>query len=250
MREPTTRFVLEAPAGLIQVEAECSGGKAVSIKLEGPPAFCRPRDQRVVVQVPDMGPVKLDIAYGGMHYAIVDAASVGLSLIPANGRRICQLGEMIKVACREQHPVNHPEFDYPGCDILCFREPAYRNSHGRLRARNAVVMSNGNLEWGKPETYTGMLDRSPCGTGTCAVMALLYSKGELSLGEDFEHESIVGSTFVGRLNEETVIGEGTGDEVLGVRASIIGSAFVTQSCTVFLHATDPFPRGLKVHDIW
>jgi len=118
--------------------------------------------------------VSVSVAYGGMQYAIVDAASVGLRLEPQHGREICRLGEMIKVATREQHPVSHPEFDYPGPDILVFREPAEAQrpraagSGGTplpLRARNTVVMSNGVLDWERPETWTGMLDRRagrPC----------------------------------------------------------------------------------------
>merc|ERR550514_1761314 len=138
-----------------------------------------------------------------MWYAIVDAASVGLELLPENGKQICRLGEMIKVAAREQHPVNHPEFDYPGPDILAFRGPADPGSGAS--ARNAVVMSNGELDWDRPDTWTAMIDRSPCGTGTCAIMAVLHARGQLRVGEDFVHESIVGSRFVGRLHGETSV---------------------------------------------
>jgi proline racemase len=121
--------------------------------------------------------VRAGRADGGMHYVIVDAASVGLApLDPSRGREICRLGEMIKVATREQHPVAHPTHDYPGPDILVFREPATRRpavpgGPPVLHARNTVVMSNGVLDWERPGTWTAMLDRSPCGTGTCAVSA-------------------------------------------------------------------------------
>ena len=149
----------------------------------------------------------LDVAYGGMWYAIVDAASVGLRLEPSQGREICRLGEMIKVAAREQHTVHHPELTYPGPDILVFREPATQLPGGELHARNAVVMSNNVLDWARPETWTGMIDRSPCGTGTCAVMAALHARGELALGQPLHHESIIGTTFVGELLEHATVGE-------------------------------------------
>ena len=136
MTEPRTSFVLEAPAGLIRFDAECRGGKAVSIELRNQPAFCRPEDMDVTIDVPHFGRVTLDVAYGGMFYAIVDAASVGLSLEPQHGREICRLGEMVKVAAREQHPVDHPEHEYPGPDILVFREPATPMPCGGLRARS------------------------------------------------------------------------------------------------------------------
>ena len=191
-----------------------------------------------------------------MFYVIVDAASVGLRLEPAHGKQICRLGEMIKIATREQHPVNHPEFDYPGPDIIVFREPAERRpatagKPASLRARNAVVMSNGTLDWDRQETWTGMLDRSPCGTGTCAVMAALHARGELRVGEDFVHESIIGTEFVGRLLEETTLRRRrAGGSTRAVVPTIAGRAWITQHATVICDPTDPFPEGYTVGDIW
>eukprot|EP00931_Biecheleriopsis_adriatica_P118745 TRINITY_DN94073_c0_g1_i1.p1 TRINITY_DN94073_c0_g1~~TRINITY_DN94073_c0_g1_i1.p1 ORF type:complete len:203 (+),score=29.56 TRINITY_DN94073_c0_g1_i1:661-1269(+) len=200
----------------------------------------------VEIDVPGgVGKVRLDIAYGGMHYALVDASQVGLELQPGNGREICRLGEMIKVACREQHPVNHPEFDYPGCDILVFTENQRREGN-TVYGRNTAVMSNAKLDWERPETWTAMLDRSPCGTGTSAVMAQLHARGRLGLGEDFVHESIVGSRFIGRLEEETIVG----GDVAAVVPTISGRAWITQYCEVVCDPTDPFPEGYTVGDIW
>merc|ERR1712039_1136244 len=87
---------------------------------------------------------------------------------------------------------------------MVFRGPASQGSGAS--ARNTVVMSNGDLDWQRPETWTGMIDRSPCGTGTCAVMATLHARGELAIGEDFVHESIIGTKFIGRLHKETTVG--------------------------------------------
>ena len=149
MDEPVTEFDLETPAGLVGIQARCQNGKALQITLRNVPSFCRPKDMDVEVEVPEIGTVQLDIAYGGMFYAIVDAQRIDLQLVPSNGREICKLGEMIKIACREQNPVNHPEFDYPGCDILVFTDNQRRDGHV-VRGRNAVVMSNGKLSWGQP----------------------------------------------------------------------------------------------------
>jgi proline racemase len=251
MEEPTTRFSLEAPAGLIEVEAECSHGRATAVTLRNQPAFCRERDMDVEVQVPHVGSVNVTVAYGGMFYALVDAESVGLELIPERGREIVRLGEMIKVATREQHPVAHPEFHYPGPDILCFRGPVRRSGReGLLTARNAVVMSNGELDWDRPETWTAMIDRSPCGTGTCAVMAAMHAKGELAIGEDFVHESIIGTSFIGRLHGVEMVGEASGEPIAAVQPSIRGRGWVTQHATVVCDPTDPFPEGYTVGDIW
>lgn len=256
MCEPVTEFGLDVPAGLVRIHAECRGGKAERITIHNEPAFCRPRDMDVTVNVPTLGDVKVDIAYGGMHYVIVDAASVGLApLDPSRGREICRLGEMIKVATREQHPVAHPTHDYPGPDILVFREPATRRpavpgGPPVLHARNTVVMSNGVLDWERPGTWTAMLDRSPCGTGTCAVMAQLHARGELALGEDFVHESIIGTEFIGRLHGTTSVGAGTDDEIVGVEPSVSGRAWITAHATVVCDPSDPFPEGYQVGDIW
>lgn len=106
-------------------------------------------------------------------------------------------------------------------------------------------MSNGKLRWDAPETWTGMIDRSPCGTGTCAVMAARHAKGLQKIGEPFVHQSIVGTRFTGRLVEEV--------DVAGRRAvvpEITGSAWITQHCQVVIHADDPFPEGYTVGDIW
>ena len=97
MEEPVTRFALEAPAGLIRIEAECHAGRATSINFRNQPAFCRREDMDLTIDVPHFGPVPVTISYGGMWYAIVDAAAVGLTLEPEHGREIVRLGEMIKV---------------------------------------------------------------------------------------------------------------------------------------------------------
>lgn len=244
MLEPITQFTLEAPAGLVHITASCQDGKAESITFRNTqPAFVECLN--VKVNVPGgIGEVIVDIAYGGMWYAVVDAASIGLDLDATLAKKICNIGQMIKVATREQHPVTHPNLDYPGVDILVFRGKATPGSGAD--SRNAVVMTNQELDWDKPETWTGMLDRSPCGTGTCAVMAVMHARGELQIGQPFVHESIIGSLFTGVLVEET-------DTIAGRRAvipEITGSAYITQYSKVVVDPKDPFPRGFRVGDIW
>ena len=164
-------------------------------------------------------------------------------MVPERGADICRLGEMIKTATREQHPVSHPIIDYPGCDILVFRAPASPGS--RADSRNTVVMSNGKLEWDNEATWTGMLDRSPCGTGTCAVMATLHARGGLAIGETFVHEGILGTTFTGMLIEETTVGD-----YAAVVPTVAGRAWITQHAQVVCDPTDPFREGYTVGDIW
>jgi len=242
MVEPVTKFTLEAPAGLIGITAKCHMGKAQSIAFRNTPSFVEHLD--ITVQVPrGIGPVTLDVVYGGMWYAIVDIrqfqkhdATINLVLDPGNGKELCRVGEMIKVACREQFPVQHPTEDYPGCDILAFRDGN----------RNAVIMSNNVLDWDRPETWTAMIDRSPCGTGTCAIMATLHARGLLQVGEPFEHYSIVGSKFIGTILEETTLEDGR----KAIVPQVEGSACITQYCEVVVDPEDPFAEGFRVGDIW
>ena len=170
-----------------------------------------------------------------------------LKIGPSCGKELCRIGEMIKVACREQFPVQHPTEDYPGCDILAFRDSGDNNN--KKKNRNAVIMSNNELDWDKPETWTAMIDRSPCGTGTCAIMATLHARGLLKVGEPFEHYSIVGSKFVGTILEETTLPDDDGR--IAIIPQIEGSAYITQYSEVVVDSEgDPFPEGYRVADIW
>jgi proline racemase len=256
MQEPMTRFTMEAPAGPIAITAKCNNGKAVSITLKNAPSFVEKTN--VTVNVPHVGPVVCDIAYGGMWYAVVELeqfkgesykdTKLNMELTPENGAALCRTGEMIKVACREQFPVQHPDptIDYPGVDILVFREKATRDEdNNTVHARNTVPMSNNVLDWDKPETWTSMLDRSPCGTGTCAVIAVMHAKGELKMGETFAHESIVGSIFTGTIVEETTVSGRS-----AIVPQVEGSACITQYSEVVVDSHDPFQEGYKVGDIW
>ena len=242
MDEPTTAFTLESPAGPIQIVADCERGKAKSITLINTASFVEVLDLTIDIPHGGIGKVTLDIAYGGMWYAVVDLKqfenhpTLDMTFDKSNGSTLARVGEMIKVACREQHPVFHPTEDYPGVDILVFR-----NAN-----KNTVPMSNTDLDWEKPATWTSMLDRSPCGTGTCAVMATMHARGELKVGEEFVHESIVGSTFVGKILEEVMLEDGR----VAIVNSIKGSACITQYCEVVVDENDPFEEGYKVSDIW
>lgn len=245
MQEPVSKFTIEAPAGDIAITAKCNNGKAESIALQNAPAFVEHLD--IEVHVPHgVGYIKCDVAYGGMWYCVVniqDNPQLSFNTLdPKNASLICRVGEMIKVACREQFPVNHPLVDYPGCDILVFREPSSDNP---LKAKNAVVMSNKQLDWNNPASWTAMLDRSPCGTGTCAVLAVLHARGQLKVGQAFEHESIIGSKFIGTILEETTLEGKT-----AIVPQVEGSAYITQYSQVVVDPTDPFPEGYRVSDIW
>ncbi|MGD0782229.1 MAG: proline racemase family protein, partial [Candidatus Aminicenantales bacterium] len=202
MREPVTELTLESPAGLIRVKADCRDGKVRQVTFRNVPAFAVHLDRPV--EVPHLGTVTVDVAYGGMFYVIADVAPLGLRLRPEEGGELVRVGEMIKAAAREQLPVAHPEQPgFSGITIAVLSGPPERPG---AQAKNAVVVSTGELDWDRPSTWTGAIDRSPCGTGTSAKMAALYAKGRLGLNEDFIHEGILGTVFTGRLVEETRVG--------------------------------------------
>jgi proline racemase len=241
MREPVTELVLEAPAGLIHVRAECANGKVKNVTFRNVPAFAV--HLGVPLEVPQLGTLQVDVAYGGMFYVIADAPSLGLRLTPDEGRQIVRFGEMIKAAAREQLPVSHPERpEINNFSVAQLSGPAL-GPDGDMR--NAVVISTGTFDWQRPDTWTGVLDRSACGTGTCARMATLYARGQLALGAPFRHEGILGTLFTGSLVEQTRVG--SFDAVV---PTITGSAWITSISQYVVDAEDPFPEGFTVGDLW
>ncbi len=240
-REPITKLVLDTPAGLVHVEAEVRDSQVVRVTFENVPSFAVHLDK--AVEVPQLGTVSVDVAYGGMFYVIADAAALGLRLTPDEGRDITRIGEMIKAATREQLAVVHPE--NPGIAGVTIAQLSGAPSRPGAHAKNAVVVSTGQLDWARPSTWTGAIDRSPCGTGTSAKMAALYAKGKLALNEDFVHEGILSTTFTGRLIRETKVGP-----YRAVVPTISGRAWITGFAQYVLDADDPFPEGFTIGDIW
>ena len=241
MQEPFTDLVLEAPAGLVGVRAECANGKVTKVTFRNVPAFATHLD--TPIEVPHLGTVTVDVAWGGMFYVIADATAFGLRLTPDEGRDIARIGEMIKAATQEQLPVVHPDNpEIAGVSISQLSGPPHDPANHR---RNAVIVSTGQLNWNRPATWTGALDRSPCGTGTCAKMAVLHAKGQLGLQQDFQHEGVLGTVFTGRLVEETKVGP-----YRAVVPTLSGRAWITGFAHYVLDPDDPFPEGFTVGDIW
>jgi proline racemase len=177
-----------------------------------------------------------------MFYVIIDAGQFGLKLTPDEARDIVRIGEMVKAASREQLPVVHPE--NPAISGITIAQLS-AEPLGKGDRRNAVVVSTGELDWDRPSSWTGTLDRSPCGTGTCAKMAVLHAKGLLPLNQDFVHEGILGTTFTGRLLSETKTGPHS-----AVVPAITGRAWITGFANYVVAEDDPFPNGFVVGDLW
>jgi proline racemase len=229
MREPETVLRLEAPAGLIEVTAACADGKVQSVELTNVPCFVDRLD--AALEVPGLGTLTVDVAFGGMWYAIADAAALGFSIEPQEARELRRVGELIRLAAREQLPCVHPENPgIAGVSIVQIAEP-WRGV-GAV-TKNAVVVAPGRL------------DRSATGTGLSARMAVLNARGLMAVGDTMTHASPLGSTFEGRIVAEAKAGDRN-----AIVPAIRGSAWITGISQVFVDPSDPFPEGYLLSDTW
>jgi proline racemase len=220
--EPVTTIRLDTPAGLVVAEVAVRDGAAKSVTIQNVPSFADALDQ--TVEVPGIGPVTYDMAYGGNFYAILPIERVGLPFERARKNDILTAGLAMMDAINQQRRPVHPENpDISGCHHVQFVAPGSDAKH----SRHAMAI------------HPGWFDRSPCGTGTSARLAQLHARGELAPGQDFVNESFIGSRFIGRIAEETT--------VAGSRAAIVptitGRAWVTGTAQYFLDPDDPFPEG-------
>jgi len=229
MREPETTLRLEAPAGLVEVTARCRDGKCESVELTNVPCFAQRIDAGL--EVDGVGTLTVDVAFGGMWYAIADAHALGFALEPSEARELSRVGELIRTAAREQLPCAHPEnAEIAGVSIVQIAEP-WRGI-GAV-SKNAVVVSPGRL------------DRSATGTGLCARMAALHARGLMHPGDAMTHASVLGSTFDGRIVSETSVGGAT-----AIVPAVRGSAWITGITQVLVDPSDPFPEGYQLSDTW
>jgi proline racemase len=231
MQTPVTELCVDTPAGLVRVRAECEGGKCRRVAFQNVPSFVM--HQRKPVEVPGLGTVMVDVAYGGMIYAIVDAAALGFSLERGEARALVEAGERIKLAAAAQLPSIHPE--NPGIHTInqtLFAGPL-ELAGGIKTSRNAVVVSPGRI------------DRSPCGTGSSARMALMHARGDLSVGEPFIHLSLLGTQFICGIDATAQVG---GQPAVLPRIS--GRAWLTGVSYYGADPEDPFPEGYRLNDTW
>ena len=229
MREPLTRLTLDTPAGPVPVEARCRDGKVERVQFTNVPCFATDLD--VAVDVEGLGRISVDVAYGGAFFAIVDAAALGVVVEPKAARELVVLGNRILPAVARKIAPRHPgNPDIHGVTFVEFAMPF--DCAGGV-SRNAVVVAPGRI------------DRSPCGTGTCARLAVLHARGTLRAGQGFTHESIIGSRFEAAIAAETTVGGRP-----AIVPTIAGQAWITG---VFQHGvdpSDPFKGGYTLPDLW
>jgi trans-L-3-hydroxyproline dehydratase len=230
MQEPVTRLVLEPPGGLIEVEAECRNGKAERIKVRNVASFADRLDAKLEVQ--GLGTLTVDTAYGGDSFVIVDAASAGLTLTPDNAKDIALLGMRITAAANEQLGFRHPEQAWNHISFCQFTDPVVKKD-GAWWGRNAVAIRPGKI------------DRSPCGTGCSARMAVLHARGQLGVGDRFVGTSLIDTEFHCSIDSELDLAGRP-----AIRPIISGRAWVIGTSQLMVDPSDPFPEGYRLSDTW
>jgi proline racemase len=224
-KEPITELVVETLAGLIQVKAEVRGDRVRRVTFLGAPSWVLARDVRLLV--PDIGQLRLDVVYGGLWYAVLDAAQVGVPLEPAQVPRLVSISHEIRGRLNRELPalVSHPLAPAQIPQLLYVAPAVSAGASGRNLATSSELG----------------FDRSPCGTGSCARMALLHARGELPVGQRFVHESILGTCFDGEIVE---VLNGPGGP--SIRPSISGSAFITGFSQLVVDPEDPLGEGFFI----
>ncbi len=227
---PTTEVVLESPAGLIRCRAKIEGERVTGVSFTNVASFLYKEDVKVTLprevlldNIPGTtAEITLDIGFGGSFFAIVSAKDYGISLRPDNSSNLIKLGILLREAINEQVEVLHPELTH----INSVELVEFSQKIGDKAYKNAVIFGQNQL------------DRSPCGTGTCAKMGVLHSKGELKVGETFIHDSILDTRFFGKVLDTTTV-----KGLPAVVPEITGSAFITGINELILDEADPLVKG-------
>ncbi|OWV72398.1 proline racemase [Rhizobium sp. R339] len=225
--EPETVVRLDTPAGLIVARATCRDGRCLSVSLDNVPSFAEALDKQV--ETPKWGRIRIDIAFGGVYYALVDVDQLGLDIAPANARLLAEAGIELKSLLAGQVSVAHPVLS--GVNEIAYVMFRGREADGAVRTCTTL--------------QPGRVDRSPCGTGSSANLATLFARGEVSVGDMRTSRSIIGGEFLAEAIGETEVG--------GRRAvlpRISGRAFIYGREQLRISDDDPFATGFALSDTW
>lgn len=222
---PVTKVVLDTPVGLVTGYANIQGGAVASVSIQNVPSFLY---TSTVIEVPHLANIPVDVAFGGAFYAIINAEDIGMRVDKKNTSRLSELGMVIKDAANTQISVRHPQKPVSTIDAVRFcNKPT---DHG-MRIKNVVIFAPGDKG----------IDRSPCGTGTSAHLATLYAKGQIKLGQESIHESIIGTTFRGKVVSQTKI-----NEFDAIIPEITATAYTMGIATFVLSPQDPMKHGFLI----
>lgn len=219
------RLKVEVPAGVLDIAYETEGDRVTSVRIRNVPAYLAA--EGIEIDVPGLGPLTVDVSYGGNYYAIVEPQGAYAGLDDLGASRIIELSGLVREQVRAAfHPVHPDEPSINGVShVLWADRPKGQGADGR----NAVFYGD------------KAIDRSPCGTGTSARLAHLHAKGRLKVGDAFVHESYIGSRFIGRVEAETTVGDQK-----AIVPSIEGAAIATGFNTIWVDRRDPFWAGFQV----
>ena len=227
MVEPKTSLVIDTASGLVKVDAECRDGKCQSVSLQLSDCYAERLDQ--AVDVPGYGKVSVDIAFGGIFYALVDASSLGLTIAPDQARALVAAGSAVHRAVNAQLDIRHPEFD--GIEGLSYVMFTGFTADGEMQG--ATIMPPGRV------------DRSPCGTGNAARLAVMVARGEAQEGDAFVARSIINSRFDVSIEK---VQDREGYPLITPR--IKGRGWVHGIHQIGLDPDDPYPHGFTMSDCW
>ena len=231
MTEPITKMTLEAPGGLVRVVAECENGKAKRITVRNLPSFVS--ELGMQLNVPELGLISVNTAFGGDSFIVVDAATLGFELIASEAKKLADLGVAITNLANQQLSFRHPtNEDWKHFSFCLFAGPITRDG-SHITTSHAVAIQPGKV------------DRSPTGTAVSARMALLHARGEMQIGETFTARSIIDSEFHGRIAETMLLGD-----IPAIIPEITGSAWITGTHQYMLDPDDPWPEGYRLSDTW
>lgn len=225
--EPETLVRLDTAAGLIVARARCENRRCVSVSLDNVPAFAV--SLQAPVRTARWGTIRADIAFGGVFYALVDVSQIDLTIAPENARALAEAGIAIKADLADQVAVSHP--DIPGLDRIAYVMFRDRDADGAVRTCTTL----------KP----GRVDRSPCGTGSSANLAVLHARGEVVVGDSRLSRSIIGGAFTVEAVGETTVGHRK-----AILPRITGRAWIYGREGLRISPDDPFPAGFALSDTW
>jgi proline racemase len=229
MTEPETVVVLDTPAGLVTAVATCRDGRVERSTIEMPVSFVEHLDLPITLD--DGTRLEIDVAYGGAYYALVDADAFDFRILPAEAPRMVALASRIKQAVASQVQVRHPE--YAALDRIEYVMYYTRLDRTRRTMRGCTVI------------HPGRIDRSPCGTGTSARLAVLHARGEIDVGETVTQYSTIDSRFEATVDRTVRIADRA-----GIVPRIAGRAWIYDMHQMGVDPSDPYPLGYTVPDTW
>ncbi|GGB26746.1 hydroxyproline-2-epimerase [Sphingomonas metalli] len=227
-REPG-RLRVEVPAGVIDIAYSVEGERVTGVRITNVPAYVAARG--IAIEVEGIGPLTVDLAYGGNYYAIVEPQGAYKGLDAMGAEWLVEMGRRVRTAMQAAiEPVHPLDPTIRGVShVLWADAPRGGGADGAADGRNAVFYGE------------GAIDRSPCGTGTSARLAHLADRGVLKPGDRFVHESYIGSRFIGRVETATEV-----DGIPAIVPSVEGSAIATGFNTIWIDRADPFWKGFAV----